>query len=89
MAFELGDFNLTFGIHLCGYMVVDGRGSNEDGTRMNALAAMQTLNGKGGIDYFPRSFLGVVCFLKIRIIEIVFFTVTFVKHLGKLRLGII
>ena len=89
MAFELGNFNLTFGIHLCGYVIVDGRGSDENGTRMNTLAAMQTLNGKGGIDYFPRSFLGVVRFLKIRIVEIVFFTVSFVKHLGKLRLGII
>ena len=89
MAFELGNFNLTFGIHLCGYVIVDGRGSNEDGTCMNTLAAMQALNGKSGIDYFPRSFLGVVCFLKIRIVKIVFFTVTLVKHLGKLRLGII
>ena len=89
MAFELGNFNLAFGIHLCGYMVVDGRGSDENGTRMDALAAMQTLNGKGGIDYFSRSLLGVVCFLKIRIVKIVFFTVTFMKHLGKLRLGII
>ena len=89
MAFELGNFNLAFGIHLCWYVIVDGRGGNKNGTRMNALAAMQTLNGKSGIDYFPRSLLGVVRFLKIRIVEIVFFTVTFVKHLGKLRLGII